>query len=149
MWAIHNPSSKLVHSDFNLQNDFDFEDFKLFVISENKLYILKENSEKWFFFFQKEGIVKTQEDEYLDNSNDGSSEESADKDAEQLKKTSKEKKEKENAEKILIKIQMAQKVQNTLFDTIATYDMKNISSVSFDQGPIPIISLKFGSLLFF
>lgn len=96
-------------------------------------------SSEWFFFFQKEGIIKTEED--AENEEDEEHEE--DELVAQKKKKKKEEKLNEIKQKMEFKRNRAEKIQNKLFTLVETYDLNSIVSISFDQGPIPLISMKF------
>lgn len=120
---------------------FEFEDYRLFLISDEKLFIAKEKSSEWFFYFQKEGNIKVDDDEEDDSLNYGvENDENVSK-----KKRSQEEKMKELEKKKLQKKEAAKKAESLLFKDFQVFNLKSVGSIYFDQGPISLITLKFGS----
>jgi hypothetical protein len=121
---------------------YDFENYRLFVISDEKLYILKEKSNEWFFFFQREGIIKSQ---FFNEENESSDEDAEDVDISEKKKQNKEDEMREAEAQMIFQKEAAKKAQNVIFNENEVFDLKNVKSISFDQGPIPFITLKAGT----
>jgi len=141
VWAVFNPPHKILVSEADV-SIYDFENYRLFVISDEKLYILKEKSNEWFFFFQREGIIKSQ---FFNEENESSDEDAEDVDISEKKKQNKEDEMREAEAQMIFQKEAAKKAQNVIFNENEVFDLKNVKSISFDQGPIPFITLKAGT----
>ena len=136
LWAVLNPSQKNLNSEADI-SAYDFEDYRLFIISNDKLYILKEKSTEWFFFFKKDSTNKAQN--YDEESSD---EEAEDQDVADKKKLSKEKELQEIENQKIFQMEAAKKAQNVIFNENEVFNLQNTKSIAFDQGPTLLITLK-------
>ena len=135
VWAVLNPSPKILNSEADI-SAYDFEDYRLFIISNDKLYILKEKSNEWFFFFQKDNAKKDQ------NYDESSDEEAEDQDIADKTKFNKEKELKEMENQKIFQMEAAKKAQNVIFNENEVFNLQNTKSIAFDQGPTLLITLK-------